>query len=300
MKTTQPLDFGEILDQTFRITKNHFGRLFMIAFLLMFPVYVIQAVASYIGGRSIIMSADPSDSLINQITQNIDSLGAATSQQNINVIISSLLSIIVIPIVVGATVYAVKHAREGEPFTVKGMIKKALPRYWPMFFSLLLVSLILTGILIVYMLLIVGVILGNPTNPLAGVFFAFFFGIGLIFGLGLLFTRWSMFLPAVLFEKVAPGFTKSWRLTKKQTWKFFGLFIILALITYFISSILTIPIVFLGNSVLSNFLSNLLTMITNIILTVGFAVMFFDARLRQEATDLQEMINQYDTKEQPN
>ncbi len=77
------------------------------------------------------------------------------------------------------------------------------------------------------------------------------------------------------------------------------MFIVLAIIIGIFSSIFELLLGWLGDSVLYQLLYNFLTMITSIIFTVGYSVMYFDARVRQEATDLKDMIDEYDVTERP-
>ncbi|KAB8137867.1 hypothetical protein F9U64_07415 [Gracilibacillus oryzae] len=298
--TQKPLNFGKILDQTFRILKNYFKPLFMISLLIMTPIYLLQILTLLISGRDFIMSADPSQNFLSQLTANTESFAITTITEDIGVIISGLLTVIATPIIVGATIYAVKFAREGKKVATRDMIKMALPRYWPMFGTTLLLGIIIFLIIFstIFLAIFIGAAASFAVHPIVGILLGFLLVAGIFIGAGLLLTRWSLSIAAVLFERVAPGFTKSWHLTKRQTWKFFGLFIILYIIMYTISSILQVPLILLGNSILSNLLINFITMVANIIVYAGYAVMYFDAHLRYEAGDIKEMLDSYDSLEQ--
>ncbi len=303
----KPLSFGEILDQTFRIVKTNFGSLFMISFLVMAPILIIQSIMLALSGRDLFSSIDPNESFFDQIlndpyVQGYE-LGYAAGDlfQESLILLSSLLVIFATPLIAGATVWGgVKHARDGESFMAKDMLKKASKRYWPLLGGTFLLGLIIFGIMFAFfMFVFLTLLVMIPLQPIAGIPILILLIIGFILGAGLLFTRWSLYLPATLFERVAPGLAKSWRLTKRQTWKFFGMFIVLAIIIGIFSSIFELLLGWLGDSVLYQLLYNFLTMITSIIFTVGYSVMYFDARVRQEATDLKDMIDEYDVTERP-
>ncbi len=74
--------------------------------------------------------------------------------------------------------------------------------------------------------------------------------------------------------------------------------IVLLIISTIISSILQLPLFFLGNSVLFHLLTNIISLISSIVFTVGYAVMYLDASVRQEGTDLKEMIKEYEVTEE--
>ncbi|WP_163539419.1 hypothetical protein [Gracilibacillus sp. YIM 98692] len=296
----KPLGFGGILDQTFTIIKSHFKPLFLISFLISVPIYLIHAIILALDGKNLLIGAQPAQNFFNQITNNIDSFTQTTWVEDISGFVSFILILFATPLIAGATIHGIQKVRSGETFTAKEMIKMAMPRYWPMFWSLLLISLIVMGIVFIPIFLIgITIAILAVAEPVIAIIAGILISLGTFIGSGLLLSRWSLFLPCVLFDKVAPGLSKSWRLTKKQTWKFFGLFILLFIITSIISSVLQIPLVFLGNSIVSQFLTNVISMVTNIVLLVGYAVMYFDASLRYDATDLKEMIQDYDTTEQP-
>ncbi|WP_058306023.1 hypothetical protein [Gracilibacillus massiliensis] len=298
-QTNKPLGFGEILDQTFRIIKTQFKTLFMITFLIMVPVFALQALILSLTGRDLITSSDPGQSLIDQIVTNADSFANSTVQEDFTSSLVNLIIIFATPLIAGAIIWTVKLTRESkEALFAKDMIKRALPRYWPMFWSTLLIFLILFALLIpVFMLIGISSVMFMFIDPIFGAIMMFVISIAIFIGIGLLFTRWSLYLPAILFEKVAPGFSKSWRLSKRQTWKFFGLFIVLLIITGIITTVLQLPLIFLGNSVLAHLLMNITSLVTSIVFMVGYGVMYFDATTRQEATDLKEMISEYDVTE---
>ncbi|UOQ49208.1 hypothetical protein MUN88_03530 [Gracilibacillus caseinilyticus] len=291
----KPLGFGEILDQTFRIIKQNIKPIFLITFFIMVPIFLIQAVVLILTGRELFISLDSSQSVFSSLIGNLDSIANTSNEENLISNAVSMISFFAFPLLAGAIILAVKQARNGGQIIVKDMIKGALPRYFPMLFSTLLLSIIAFAIL--FPSFIITVIIGGSSgaifHPVAGVIIIFLLLAGLFLALGLLLTRWSLFLPAVLFEKVAPGLSRSWHLTKRQTWKFFGLLLVLIIISAIITSLLQMPLVFLGNSVLYYVLTNVFSLISSIIIYVGYSVLYFDASIRQEGSDLQSLINEY-------
>ncbi|MFZ3579972.1 hypothetical protein ACOI1D_18825, partial [Virgibacillus sp. DJP39] len=127
------------------------------------------------------------------------------------------------------------------------------------------------------------------------------FGIILFLGLGLvvalLFVRWSFYLGVVAFGDDAPGLSRSWDLTRKQTWKLLGLYVIFTIIIVIVSSAVEVPAIFLlGNSVSYGIIINLVSLLTTVIFSVGYAIMYFDLKMRADAEDIKELIEDYTTK----
>lgn len=294
----RPLGFGEILDQTFRIIKSHFKTLFLISLFVMTPILVIQALILALSGRDFIFGGDLGTGAFNQIINNIDSLGTTSVVTDITDGIVGLLTIFAVPLISGAIILTVKSARAGGKPLANDMIRGTLSRYWPMLGSSVLIALIAFGLYFICLLAFIFFLT-------IVIFSELFFGIVLVIllfvaaflGLGLLLTRFSLYLPAVLFAKVAPGLGKSWRLTRKQTWKFFGIYIVLGIIASVITFIIAIPVAFLGDSILYHILTNISSFITGIIFMVGYAVIYFDASLRQDGSDVQAILDQYPTTE---
>ncbi|GAB2565723.1 hypothetical protein [Gracilibacillus alcaliphilus] len=294
----RPLGFGEILDQTFRIIKSHFKTLFLISLFVMTPILVIQALILALSGRDFIFGGDLGTGAFNQIINNIDSLGTTSVVTDITDGIVGLLTIFAVPLISGAIILTVKSARAGGKPLANDMIRGTLSRYWPMLGSSVLIALIAFGLYFICLLAFIFFLT-------IVIFSELFFGIVLVIllfvaaflGLGLLLTRFSLYLPAVLFAEVAPGLGKSWRLTRKQTWKFFGIYIVLGIIASVITFIIAIPVAFLGDSILYHILTNISSFITGIIFMVGYAVIYFDASLRQDGSDVQAILDQYPTTE---
>lgn len=298
MKTAdnnKPKGFGEILDLTFRITKNHFSSLFLISIIFMGPVFLIQAVSELIGGRNFFTALGSGENtfeqIINSYTETAQEIPIAES---IGTIFIGLLAILFYPVAYAAIIILVKRVKNDESYTVSSVIRTAFTRFWPLLWSTLLMGLIVFAVVFIPIMIVTFVIIGtailDPTTAIVLLVIAL---IGGGIGLGLLFTKWSFYLPAVLFDRVAPGLSKSWMLTKKRTWKLFGLYIVLGLIVGGISFAIEIPTSLLGMSVLYSIIINFVTLITTIIFTVGYAVMYFDAETRNTAGDLKAMIDEY-------
>ncbi|MCH6266359.1 hypothetical protein [Neobacillus citreus] len=298
-KFSKPKGFGEILDHTFSLSKNRFKDFFMIFLLLLGPVYLLQAIILLISGTSFFREVKGGGDWFEQFMTSFENQGtfdAGSFGADIGMAVIGLITVILGPITEAAILFAVNHIRKNEEFTVGSVIKQALSRFWPMLGSSILFGLLAFGIMLVPILIIAfsGVI-GSMANPVLGILLAI--GLFLIFApiIAYFLTRWSFYFGSVVLDRQSPGFGRSWRLTKKRTWPLMGLYIIFYLIITIISFSVegTIGLA-LGNSVLFTIISNLVTLVTTMIFSVGYAVMYLDLKVRHDADDLKEMIEDYD------
>lgn len=293
----KPKSFGEILDQTFRLSKNRFRDFFTILLILIGPLYVIQALVQLLAGASLFRGVGSGGSWYEGFLAEFDE-GAATATtfaEDISLLIIGLATFILFPVAQAAILFAINRIRKNEAYTVGAVIKQAFSRFWPILGSSLLFGVILFGSMVVPIIVIGIVAFAGATTDLVtsiiltiGLFLAFFVGVAL------LLTRLSFFLAAVVFDEEVPGLRFSWRLTKKRTWKLFGLYVVFYLIIGIISFATEALFgIFLGSSVLFTLLVNLVTLFTTMLLSVGYAVMYFDLKIRHGAEDLKEMIDEY-------
>ena len=185
--------------------------------------------------------------------------------------------------------------RKNEEFTIGSVIKRAFSRFWPILGSTLLFGLIVFGIIIIPIIIVTLVgLFGSAANPVAGIISAIILFLGFAVGIGYLLTRWSFYFGSVVFGDDFPGLSRSWSLTRNRTWTLMGLYIVFLLIISCISFALEITFsLLLGNSVLLSMIVNVATIFTTLIFSVGYAVMYLDLKMRHDADDLKEMIEDY-------
>ncbi|MBS4189529.1 hypothetical protein KHA94_04785 [Bacillus sp. FJAT-49705] len=295
-KFNKPKSFSEILDHTFSLSKNRFKDFFMILLILMGPVYLIQAIIQLLSGVSFFRELGSGNVWYEQILSGFAESEMATSiGANLGTIFVGLLGLILFPVAEAAIIFALNHIRKNEEYTVGSVIKEAFSRFWPILGSSILYGIIVFGFIFVPIMIIsfVGVIFGF-LHPAIGIIIAILLFLGFSVGIGYLLTRWSFYFGSVVIDRDAPGFTRSWRLTNKRTWILMGLYI---LFFFIISSIsFTVEMTFsvlLGNSVLLSMIVNLATLFTTMILSVGYGVMYFDLKIRNDADDIKDMIAEF-------
>ncbi|MGG3560709.1 hypothetical protein ABES03_03690 [Neobacillus rhizosphaerae] len=297
-KFNKPKGFGEILDHTFSLSKSRFKDFFRILLLLMGPLYLLEAIVQLASGTSFFRAVGTGGAWYEQMLSSFEETGTFDSSSlgaDVGVILVGLISLILGPVAEAAILFAIDHVRKNEEYTVGTVIKQAFSRFWPMIGSSILFGLIVFAIILVPIIIItLIVVIGVEIHPVISILGAILLFLGCAVAVGLLLTRWSFYFGSVVLDKESPGMARSWRLTKKRTWPLMGLYIVFYLI---ISSIgfavqMTFGII-LGNSVLLSIISNIATLFTTLIFSVGYGVMYLDLKLRHDADDLKEMIDDY-------
>ncbi|MEH6905852.1 hypothetical protein CN481_05785 [Bacillus sp. AFS006103] len=300
-KFTTPKDFGEILDHTFQLTKNRFKDLFMILLIFMGPVYLFQAILQLLSGTSFFREVGSGGAWFEQILSSFEETGTFDSSSlgaDIGLIVVGLISAILAPVAEAAILFTINHVRKNEDYTVGSVIKQAFSRFWPMIGSSILFFLITIGIIIIPLAIVgvIGGVVATMVNTVLGILLGVVLFLGFAVGIGLLLTRWSFYFGSVVLDKDSPGLGRSWRLSRKRTWALMGLYIVF----YFIISSISFGVqmtlgIVLGNSVLLTLISNLVTLVTTMIFSVGYGVMYLDLKTRNDADDIKEMLEDYKT-----
>ncbi|MCM3115670.1 hypothetical protein M3610_10255 [Neobacillus sp. MER 74] len=300
-KFSTPKGFGEILDHTFQLTKNRFKDFFMILLIFMGPVYLVQAILQLSSGTSFFREVGSDGEWFDQILTSFEESGTFDSSSlgaDIGLIIIGILSAILAPVAEAAILFTINHVRRNEDYSVGSVIKEAFSRFWPIIGSSILFGLISLGIIIVPIVIIAftGVVVAAAVHPVGGILLGIVLFLVFAILVGLLLTRWSFYFGSVVLDKVSPGLGRSWRLTRKRTWVLLGLYIVFYLIISCISFGVQMTFgMVLGNSVLLTLITNLITLVTTMIFSVGYGVMYLDAKTRHDADDLKEMLEEFKT-----
>lgn len=298
----KPKGFGEILDHTFRLSKQRFSDFFLILLILVGPIYVVQAVVQLLFGTSFFRETGTGSNWFEQVLSSFEqgtyeytdtsgSLGA-----DISLIVVSLISLIFLPIAQAAIILAVNHIRKDEEYTVGSVIKGAFSRFWPLIGSSILFFLIVFFMITIPLVIVfIAGFVSGAMNPILGILLGIILFLAFAVVIAYLLTRWSFYFGSVTLKEGSPGFTRSWRLTRKRAWPLIGLYIIFSLITSTISGAFQLSFsVLLGNSVLLGLIVNTVSLITALFFAVGYAVIYFDLKVRHDADDLKDLIDEYE------
>lgn len=308
MKQTKPKSFSEILDHTFRVVKQNFASLFLLVLVLLGPLYLLQSLFMLVSGTSFFRQTT-GGTFFESIVGNLEGTGAEpfpANVESIGLIVAYGLTMPIIGIVLyilaqSSIILATEKIENQESWTKGEVIKAALSRFWPLLASSLLFGLMVFGGIVITSLTLVVVSVATQSAPLPVVILVFFLALlGLLAGAAFLFTKMSLFFAAVTFEKVAPGISKSWTLTKGRFWPTLGLYVIFyILISITASMINMVMTLLLGTSVVASLISYLVTIVTTLIFFVGYALLYRDLKVRNEAEDLKGMIDSYKSDSTP-
>ncbi|KUP08281.1 hypothetical protein Q75_03050 [Bacillus coahuilensis p1.1.43] len=303
----KPKTFGQVLDHTFYLSKTHFKSFALIFLMLLGPLYLVQALLEIFLGTSILRATSSESGLtwFEEIAMSFDTtvqeempFEAFNITEIVGLIIIGLLSMLLIPIGEAAILFAIDKIQKKESFTAKEVVKMAFKRFWP-----ILGSNILFGILLFVMIIAIAVIMmitgfmGFAMGEIGSIIFSVIVFIMLGAVAVYLLTRISFYFGAVVLEQNAPGLSRSWSLTKGRFWSIIGLYVVFTIIiTVITSGIEIVTAMLLGYSVLYNLIVNLSTLITTLFFAVGYAVIFFDLRVRNDAEDLEVLVEDYEEK----
>lgn len=291
-----PKTFGQILDHTFSISKAHFKNLFLVLLIFVGPIILLTGFMMLLQGDPLFQRNLEKEEWFMEFFYDLDQ-GFVLLLPDVYWIISIVLNIFLTPMAIASILLVVNHIRKGESYEIGDVIKQAFNRYGPMLGSSILFGLLIAAIYFVFAFVYFGLIftLFSNDNVGGGIFILLLLPAFLV-GILLFITRFSFYLGSVVFKEGTPGFSRSWKLTRKRTWATLGLYFVLVIIIVLINAGLQITVgLILGNGVVGYVVINLLLLIGTIILTVGYAVMYFDLKLRNDPGDLQDMIDSYES-----
>ncbi|WP_217586315.1 hypothetical protein [Lentibacillus saliphilus] len=291
-----PKSFGQLLDQTFRLSKRYFKAFFLVILIITGPVYLFDALVLLASGTSFVTEVSSGDTFVDRIMSSVEQSESINIFSDLMMLLSGLILLVLGPVAMVAILHGVKDVYNGRAPEASDIMKRAFSRFGPIAISSIIVGLIfIAAIVVPFLFLVFFVIAGSMIEPFFAIGFTILLGLGLFLGIVLLAARLGFYLGPVAFEGDMPGISRSWELTKGQTWKLVGLFLIFILITTTITSVFDGILMFiLGYSVLHTILISLITIILNTIMYVGFAVIYFDLKVRNDADDLKDLIADYE------
>ncbi|WP_100333840.1 hypothetical protein [Bacillus alkalisoli] len=302
-KLNRPKRFGEILDVTFKLSKSHFKVFFFVSLLFFGPFFLIKALARLSTGTSFIREVGVGEGWLDRI---LSSFGEDMMSDEVvpltgaDVLIGfvDFISLIIYPLLYAAILLGINHLRKNENFTFGTVVKGAFSRFWAILGSSILYGLITGGLITVA---VIGIFMitfsAFMMGPVASIIFTFIIFLAAAIPIFYLLTRWSFYIGSVVIDYESPGLTRSWNLTRGRVWNIIGLYIIFTLIILAIGFAVEIAFgALLGNSVLFTLIQDVLTAFTTMIFGIGFAVVFFDLKIRHDGDDLKDMIEEYNSK----
>jgi hypothetical protein len=271
----RPLSIGELLDRTFSLYRRNFALFIGISAIPQLLVLALQlAQISFIPARAAFPSVPPAATEFQAASPGISTGGA------FGIFGLALVGIIVYLIAYlfsqGGTVFAVSELYLGRSTTIGQSLSRVRGELGSLFGVIFLNGLV-TGIC--FLLLVI-----------PGIYMA---------------CRLCVCVPAALLENLGPreSLERSFSLTKDNAGRSFLIFLLYVVVLYAALFLFDIPFAFAMQSAahdpsmlrvwtslmqVGNFVA---TVLITPVLTIAFAIFYFDLRVRKEAFDLQLMMN---------
>ncbi|QKY69272.1 hypothetical protein [Lentibacillus sp. CBA3610] len=291
----RPKGFGEILDAAFTLCKQYFSKFFLILLIIIGPLYLLQSMILFLTGTSFFREAVSGGNWLDQTLSSFEATANTTLGEDLANIGIGLLTFVFLPVAQAAILFAVSRLKKNEDFNVSSVIKQAFSKFWLILGGSLIFGIIsFTMIFVPSIVIMIMGVLSILADPILGIAILIILLLAVSLTTAYFLIRWSFYLGTAVFENNIPGLGRSWHLTRQNSWKVFGIFIIFFLIYLAISvTIESVFIALLGSSVLYSIIVNLVMLFTTMIFMVGYSIVYFDLKIRKDGDDLQEMIDDY-------
>lgn len=294
----RPLAVGELFDRAFVLYRRHFS-----LFVGITAVPGLFALIMTLAQQALTTATMPQPAA----SGNAD---AAALVDNLMLIVSLFAGLmlalvvywVVYMIALGATTFAVSEIYVGRTVTIPEVYGRMRGRIGALILLLLLIGiriggLVLAGTLVVGMSTAFGALLSS----ILGGLFAVLTALVLIAGCTFMALRYSLSIPALVLEELGPGdaIRRSIALTQGRLGRVFLMGICATLVAYAALILFQGPFVaaamFAGLETNHGFWLNVLgavagtigTTLTTPFLIIGLAVIYYDARIREEGFDLE-------------
>ena len=292
----RPLGVGEVLDASFRVYRQAFAKLVVIAAIGIVPAQILS---------TLLLTSSSSDNLT---TERTDAFGNTTLEVQSDDLwrfvaafaLTILVTLIGSILVTAATTHLVASVYAGgRTPSVAESLRRALAKFLPLLGLTLLVALALLGCGV---LVLLGVLGGGAIAAL-GVFFG---GLVWIGAATYLYVSWSVAAPALMVEDagVIGAMRRSLQLVRGRWWPMFGILLLVTILTSIINQIIATPFSLAGGGAsgmfttgatdysatglilvgLGGIVAGLITQPFAAIVTV---LLYYDLRVRKEGLDIQ-------------
>ncbi len=293
----RPLAVGELFDRAFVLYRRHF---WLFVGITSIPgVFALVATLAQQAFTTATMQTDvsgqPHPAAVAENIGMILSLGLV-------MLVFAIASWIVYMVALGATTFAVSEIYVGRTVTVAEMYRRMRGSIGGLLIQALLVGLRLGGVLLGGALALA---LGGTVSALLSPILSALFVMGGVLLIGAVFVflalRYSLAIPALVLEGLSPSdsIRRSTELTRRRLGRVFLMVLCAILVTYAALTLFQGPFVFAallaGIETSRGFWLNVIgavagtigTTLTTPFLIIGLAVIYYDARIREEGFDLE-------------
>jgi hypothetical protein len=297
----RPLTIAELLDRAFGLYRRH---LWLFVGIMAGPSALALTLTLLMDGVQR-MVADPASGQQLDPTQSAGRMVALSAGMGV----VGVTYLVVYIIALGAMTLAVSEIYVGREVSIGEVYGRMRGRIGSLLVLMLLLGLRLTGLALLGLIVLgVGSALAAVVTPILS---AIFFVLGLLLASAAtiyLSLRWGVAVPALILESCPPGeaIRRSIELTRGRLGRVFLLIICALIITYAVLLLFQVPFIVgatvvgpdtgLGYALIiaGTVLAAIGTMFTAPIMIIGLAVLYYDARIRDEGLDLQLMMSAMD------
>lgn len=294
----RPLGIGDILDGAVKLIRSNpkatLGLSAIVGFVASLPLAIGQVLLFREGGGLITGPLTPPAE---------PPPVAAMAAQSTGLVVSVLLTFVATTILTGLLTRVLGRAVFGGRITVGEAWRMTRSRVWALLGLALLVMLVITvpGLLVIGSLIGVGIALDLTALVVVGALATLaWFAYAVFMG-----TRLALASPALVLERLGIGdaMRRSWALVKGDTWRVFGIILLMQILIGLVSSVVTVPFTMggaalnfldagstapaLGAAVLVALGETLSAMLTYPFLAGVYGLLYADRRMRSEAFDLE-------------
>ncbi|WP_010497620.1 hypothetical protein [Paenibacillus elgii] len=312
----RPMGIGAILDRSFQIYRKHFTVTFLLMLLFFGPLYLLQNLVLF-DVSSVSLLPESGETIADSIDRFAEASGS-DDELRIGLLLFSFLlmplyMLAVFPAAVSSQLHLVRAAADGASVGFKELLRSSFSRYWPKVGNTLLFGLILMG---VYMAISTAVVLGViivfvvtvgigtgfsqlGSDPFGSsivlvvllVVMYLLVALMVMAGIGFFAIRFGFYLPVIALEGAPSSLGRSWRLTKGNFWRIFGIYFVLSIIYgVFMMGTYALLIAVFKLSLLGQLIYIVMTLLITPIYMIPYAVTYFDLRVRNEGADLEQML----------
>jgi hypothetical protein len=272
----RPLPLGELLDETFKLYRQHFNVIAGVAVAVILPNLILSLVSGE-------YRANPF-TYLQQVIQNANDPVALQAIQDRQAQYSSsplylltiVVAILMVPFTHGALYRAATSLAAGNPETIGSALAGTARRYFAIWGIILLAGCVAAGgILIITIPVVIWVLV-----------------------------RWSVATPALFAEGIGPvkSLGRSWKLVQDNWWRTVGIVIVVAIMVGLIE--LALAALFggiatvvpgLSDDIRAGLVTSVVTLVDAVvsaITPIAITMLYLDLRVRKEGLDLDQLARQ--------
>jgi hypothetical protein len=318
------MSIGDMFDAAFRLYREHFLTFIGVVALVQVPMAIVQFLMQFVVGRAATLdvlrfSARPPVILPGSNPFAAFPVSSFLTFYGITLGIAIFQGLIVQSLITGALANAISRSYLGRPISILDSYRFGVRRYLALIGASVLLLLIGAALILLYSGCAVGAVaagaaaLRNSRSlalaSLVGVLVVALLFILLIPTFLFFFIRFILTTQAIVLEGCGPlaGLRRSWRLIGSAFWRALGIFVLVILLSYLISVIPSLMVVFglnllsggairdsdiIRNQALGSLVAQVGLIVALPLLFSIYTLLYYDLRVRKEGYDLELMAQQ--------